>query len=537
MTQFRALLRVYLRSALITTLGTSRGKNKKSVSGVAALVILGFIMLLLSVTYSISFAFAFGPLGGLDLMLKLMQLMAVAFPTIFILFLVRGVIFSTKDLDLVLSLPVSSFWVMLARMAALYLESLFMVEVSLIPTAVVWLLFGGAGGAGFVALLLVEGLFLALVPCFIGVVLGGLMTLLTARLPFKNFFFILFSFAALAGIMFLSVGQGQMLENIGDQIGLLRGALDGIPPVVWAADAVIGPSVPAFLLTVALCLVPFLLFMWLFSKVYKRVLTLLSSHSVRSDYKLRRVGSSGAFAALLKKEARRFFGTPAYFFNAGIGMVMLVLALGVLLVNQGNVRGFLAQMANLEGGGILTGLMPAIVLGVLGFCLMVNYPAAVSFNLEGKYMWILKSAPLGTGRIFMAKAGFQCLYCGLPCLIAVPLAGFVVGLSPLQTVAVLLVALFYVVMLALTELLLNLRWPRLDADTEVIAIKQSTSALMALLFSFLEFLLLGALYVPCYLLGLPFEGFALVACLVQGGVSLLLVRALNTRGRVLFAEL
>ena len=129
MSPFLALTGVSIKSVLLTTLNIGRSK-RKSFSIIGAFSILALIMILISVSYSFSMAAVLAQLGGLDLVLITMVLVSLFLPTAFILFTVQSHIFSSKDIDLLFSLPLSTFTIMLARLAALYLEVLFMVELS-----------------------------------------------------------------------------------------------------------------------------------------------------------------------------------------------------------------------------------------------------------------------------------------------------------------------------------------------------------------------------------------------------------------------
>ncbi|MEG2119840.1 MAG: hypothetical protein RRY53_05740, partial [Pseudoflavonifractor sp.] len=83
----------------------------------------------------------------------LMSVMAVGLCTMFTLFAAQGVIFGGRDNDLMLSMPVSAFTLLLCRVLALYLENLLCTALILLPAGVVYLLHGGGGGGGVLLLL------------------------------------------------------------------------------------------------------------------------------------------------------------------------------------------------------------------------------------------------------------------------------------------------------------------------------------------------------------------------------------------------
>ena len=522
---------------LLTTLSLGRGKKKsKAATGIGALILLSILVIYLSSTYSFMMGAAFSALGGLDIMLMMMVVMAIVFPFIFIVFVAQSLVFSAKDADLVLSLPVSSFSVMLARVLALYLESLMLVELMLIPAGVAYLFFGGAGGAVFIITLLLEGFFLALLPTFLALLFGALIALVVSRLPFKNLLTVLFSLLMIVGIMALSMSLSFTSSTAaisGIDIAGLRGSiLSAMPPLGWIVGGMMG-NVVDFLLVIAFTAVPFFAIVWIFSHFYKGILTRLSSHHLRTDYKLRGIKSTGSFAALFKKESRKFFGTPAFILNAGISIFLSIAACVAAVIYKSTVMDVIAEMA---GGGLdISNYMSPLLLGVLGFFACIIYSSSVSISLEGKTLWILKEAPVSTGKIFGAKVGFGFTLSAFSMLVCMPLLAFAFDLPALEAVAMLIVGLLFSALTSSFGLLANLFLPRMDADNDTIVIKQSASVLVAMLFDFVVYGICIFLFFTTRALGF------LAYCGIIGAVLLLLTALalllLNTKGRKLFAAL
>ncbi|NLW78816.1 MAG: hypothetical protein GXY32_05325 [Ruminococcaceae bacterium] len=542
MKAFLALLNVSFKNLILTTGNVGGRKKRKAATGMGSLVLISLVMLYISAMYSFMLGSTLGPLGGLDVMLMAMTLMATLFPLVFTIFAAQSLVFSTKDLDLVLSLPVSAFSVMLARLMALYLEILLMVELLLIPAGVVWLMQGGGGGIGFLLLLVVTGIFLAFVPTLIALIFGGLISLLISRFQrFKNLFTTLFSLLVLAGVMVLvlnfnaSFGSGAELLT-GDIEGF-RAAIGGaFPPVQWLVQALTGPSPLVLLAIFACCLLPFLFITWLFSLSYKKLLTMLASHKLKSDYKLGAVKGGSSGGALFRKEAKKFFGTPAYLLNAGISYFLLIAASVVAVIFKGTIGEFLGEIASVGAEGqMILSYLPPILLLVLLFFAGLTFISCVSISLEGKTLWILKEAPIGTGRIFFAKAGFNFLLSGITIVVCVPLVTYAFNLWLADMAAMLVLGLLFSLLVSTAGLFINLLLPRMDAENDTIVIKQSASVIVTMLFSFV---MVGGLVALFFALqGLGFALFSVIAGAILAVLCLLAILLLNTKGRKLFAAL
>lgn len=537
MKAFAALLKVSFQGLLVNTLSMG-GNRRKAVSGGGAFGLLCLLVVFISGSYSFSMAMALAPLGGLDIMLITTMAMGLFLALVFTLFSAQGLVFSGKDIDLVFSLPVSAFSVILSRLLALYLEILLIVQLMLLPAGIAWLVFGGGGGALFLLLLVVEGVFLAFVPTLASLVFGGVVSLLVSRLRFKNLFTVVFSlvltFAAIAGSMFISAGA----ETMEQDITLARDSIAGaMPPLAFAVEAVARPSLPGLLAVAAVCLLPFLAVAWLFSRFYKRLLTWQLGQKTRRNYKLSRLSAQKPLAALFKKEARRFFGTPIYLLNSGMGVLMVLVGAVVALVGKPAIDGFFLE-AERQGLGALLEYLPAALLAALLFLLLTVYPSAVSVSMEGKNLWVLKEAPLATRQIFAAKAGFGFVLGAAPCLVAVPLLGVALSVSAAHTVAILLVCVLFAAFTSLAGLYINLLFPRLDVDNDTTVVKQSGSVLLSMLAGLGGLVLVGGVFVlACPVAGLGFLPFAALAAALLLLLCAGLLRLLNTRGVALFLAL
>ena len=180
--------------------------------------------------------------------------------------------------------------------------------------------------------------------------------------------------------------------------------------------------------------------------------------------------------------------------------------------------------------------IPLILFVCIGFCLCTVGITASTVSLEGRSLWILKEAPLSTGDIFAAKAGFQMLL-SLPFVaVTVGLLWYVFGLTALEGAALLAASLLLSAAVSLAGLLLNLFFPKMDAPNDTMVVKNSTAAFLAV---FADLLLLAGAGFFCFALETPLGqgGSLLAAALLLAAVTAVLVAVLNTKGRKLFAEL
>lgn len=532
MGKFSALLMLNLK-AMLASFRFGGRKRKRAVSGVGALVLLAGLALYLSGTYSFLLVDQLAPLGLEKLVILLMSVMAVGMGTLFTVFAAQGVVFGGRDNDFALSLPVSAFSLMLCRTLALYVENLVFTAFVMLPAGAAYLLGGGEGGAWFVLALVLCTLLVSLLPTLLSLVIGFVVAWASGKFAHRSGLATVLYLAFFAVVMFLSFRMSFAINDVAAFALGLQDAFSGwgLPFLLVMRSCCEGDAL-ALLALAGLCVLPFLLAVWLFGRQYKRIVTDLASHGARSDYKLGKLSASGRTAALFRKEAKRFFGSPIYFLNCGIGAIMAMGLSAAALIFRGTVAQMLSDLAAEE---LVFPVMP--MLAALAALLLTMTPTtAASISLEGKQLWILKAAPLSAKGIFAVKVGFQLLLTGVPLAVCTALLTVAFSMTPAQAGLFLLVVACAGVCMALVGLFVNLCLPRLDAPNDAVVVKQSGSVLVSMLVSFV---LVGAgvgLWWLCR--GALGDELALLApagaCLL---ISAVLLALLGRRGERMFLEL
>lgn len=523
MRKFGALLKVSFWGMLYA-MNLAGGNRKRRISGAGVLALAGGLMLMLSATYSFSFSTMLAQQGMVDMLPMLMSLLAVILCAAFSLFGAQGILFSTRDMDLALSWPVSPLQLVLSRVLALYLENLFLLGVWMLPVWLAWMLQGGCTPAAFIALP-ISVLLLAFLPCVLAMAAGFVLALISARFSHKALINNLLYLLLLAGIFAGSFSlQGQMFQ--------MQSAFFTpwpMRPFLWFTEALRLQDASLAALA-AVCFLPFLLIAWLISRQYAAILTLLASHRARFDYRLTRQHSSGHMRALIGREFRRYFGISIYLFNTGIGLLLLAIGAVAAVLQKDQLQLLMAQL------GSESMPMTAVLALTVGFILAMTQPTSCSISLEGEQLWILKSAPLRPWELFGSKIGMQ-LILVLPFLVVcVPVMGWALGVTTAQAVALLVAAVAMAFCVAPMGLVVNLHLPKLDAPNPTVVVKQSAATLVGLLAGF-ALMLPGALLfklIPQVWNGC---GWLAVAAVLYLTVGILLWRFLLTRGAAMLEEL
>lgn len=469
-TKFRALLVLQLR-AMLSSL--RMGGRRRTFSGVGAALLMAGLACYLSCVYSFAFAGQLRQADLLPLLLALMGVMAAVMGVFFTLFAAQGVVFGGKDNDLMLSLPLSPFTLLLSRALALYLENLLICLFVLLPAGAAYQLHGGGGGAGLWLALVPGAALLALLPTLIALVCGFVLAWLSGRFVRRALLSALLYGVFLVLLMVGVFRLNRLMLSLAQTAAGLQAGLAGWGlPFLLLEEAVCLGRPQALLALAALCLLPFLGVVWLFARRYKALLSRLAVRAGRSDYRLKGLTAGSPRRALLAKEARRFLSTPIYLFNTGFGLFLLVGGGAAALIFRARVRLTLDALA-----AVGVPILP-LLAAALAFVVSTVAVTASSVSLEGASLWIVKAAPVSAPTLLAVKAIFQLLLV-LPCLtLCVLCLTLALDLGAWAGLVLFAATGAFALCCAPLGLCVNLCFPRLDAPNDAVVVKQSLSALL-----------------------------------------------------------
>lgn len=453
--------------ALLSALKMGSGKKTKA-TGMGAMVLLGVLAVYIAGVYSFTFAMQLESIGMLDYLIPMMAILGCLLSVVMTVQAASGFIFSGRDTDLLLSLPVSAFSVMLARITALYIENLAFIGLFMLTSGVAGAV-NGLGGLGYYLSLAVGTLLLTFLATMVTMVLSFIAAFVTSRFPnhsvFSTIIYFAFLLLVMAGSFQISNVGGLMLTNKEKFDGILGSALLPFGLLKKGLDG----DLLALGLLVIVSVVPFLLLVWIFSSRYKQVLSALASRIVRNDYRLGALSARGQFSALFSREVKRYFGCSIYLFNTGFGAVLLLVGAIYGAVMYSKAEPYLQLMGGMK-------VVVPIAAIALGFIVATIDTTCVSISLEGKTFWIIKEAPIQPRTYFGAKVLLNLLIAWPATIISCLVLGIAYRVAPWTIISLTVALLSLALLIALGGLCINLFFPRMDAPNDTIVVKQSASA-------------------------------------------------------------
>lgn len=385
-------------------------------------------------------------------------------------------LYHAKDNDLLLCLPIPAGRILLARMLTVYLTSLLFTAMSWIPAVIVYAVTVHPGVSVILADLAMMFV-INLAAVALGSILGWLVALVVSRVHNK--------YVGVAALLIFLFGfyyliyfrMNEMLQEILQRMDLFRELFETkLYPIYEIGLGATGDAA-AWLIVAGMTLVLFAAVYFVLSRTFFRIVS-MKQDDRKKVYVEKETRQANVANALFRKEIRRWTGSMAYLINTGIGLLLMTVVAVLLWIKRDAIFAVVNQVAPLAPW--LIPMMP--FFAVLLLCLLnsMNMISAPSVSLEGKMLWILRTAPVESKDILIAKQKLHMVLCVPPVLLATLV--LILLLKPGVTVSLLMIltGLLSVLLNSAAGLALNLKMPSLDWTNETVPVKSGAPTVIVM---------------------------------------------------------
>ncbi len=415
----------------------------------------------------------------------LMGLAAVAASSVCCAFFAWSGIYQARDNELLLSLPIPPWQILLSRVSWLYLMALALTAGMFLPAAAVYQYL-----AGFQPVALACGLVLTavlpLLAAALSCLLGWLIALAAARVRRRAPVVAALSLLGVAGLYWGVFQLQSALGALAERGEALGGTVERLLPLRLMGRSALGDLGALADFTVLSCLAAWLTWK-LLSANFASALSARRGER-RTRYRERPPRRRSPAGALLARELARFTASPAYMLNCGMGVVFMLAAIGALLVKGEALRALAEQVPLLAEAGA-----PAVCAGAAMLVAMAPI-SGPSVSLEGRELWIIRSLPVTGKTALQAKINLHLMVVCPPALALTVLGCRTLGVGWGQTLLGVVLVLAMAALSAGAGLWANLLWPNLTWTSETVAVKQGMGTLAGMLVPVIALAALAGLY-------------------------------------------
>lgn len=409
----------------------------------------------------------------------------------------QGILFEARDNDLLFSLPISRSKILFVRIFKLLLFQYIYNLMFLLPAFVIYIYFEKPGVIFYIVSLIMT-LLVPMIPIIASSILGYLVKLFSSKSRFKKIIQTVLTSIIFLGVFFLSSNIENFIKDIAVKANSINDFLTRIYyPIGLYINLVNKFNFGDLIKLILINVIPFILFIFIGSKFYFKIIVNSNSSSVRKSVGHNTFIKRGRTMALVRKEMNRYFSSPVYMFNTSFGLLLLVVLSIALCVNGNSAVTSMLSSYNLDSN-VSTFLL---YYGLILFSTSMTSITSSCISLEGATINITKSLPVSEKTILRSKILYPFVI-ELPFILISELIFFIkFRPSLLYMFIIFSLSLLMILFSGLVGLIVNLIYPKLNASNDTEVVKQSMSSMISVFIGIAVFIfsMLGIVYFNKYL--------------------------------------
>ena len=388
-------------------------------------------------------------------------------------------LFNCKDDDMMFSLPIKKRTVLFVRILKFYVFEVLYNSLFLLPAMVAYVRWVPVDWTyylvSFIGLLVFP-----IIPIVLSCIIGMITSSISARFKKKNIAQIIITFILLIGVLYLSFNLQTLMSKIAEHATTISEVLTKLYfPAGLYLNMIVNFSIVDLLILVGSNIAIFAVTIFVLSKIYFKISSNVKRISTgKTSNKPYVIKTTRPLTALVKKEFKKFTSSATFVINAAFGLVLFLIGCGVLVFNSDNLIATFSAQFEITAEQVIS-LMPAILVGFIIFSSLMTSITSSMISLEGRTFNILKSLPVKPYTIIKSKI-LTALIVMIPCfLIGDAMIIIKFGCEIPELLLILAASIILPVFAETVGIIINLKYPKLDAINDAEVVKQSMSSSVA----------------------------------------------------------
>lgn len=427
----------------------------------------------------------------------------------FLLITIEGIyksgslLFNCKDDNLLLSIPIKKSTVLFIRVLKFYVFELLFSIAILAPSMA---MYAYRVNVGFLYYLIsiITILLSPIIPIVISCLIGGFISAISTRFKHKNIVQIIFSMLALLICMYISFTASNNTENFVDKLLLINNITIKYYYTAFSyIDLLNNFNIINLILFLIIHLGIFAIFLISMSKFYYIINSKIKerySNNYVKHIKTNQIKTNSVLMSLIKKELKTFINTPVLVVNAIFGLVLFIIAIIFICLKYNSIVTSLINSDNGFDTSTLSMYIPVSLYVLICFSSLTSTITSSLISLEGKKINILKSIPVKPSIIIISKV-LSTLIIMIPIILIGDIIMFI--RFNFNIFEILLCLIASVILPLVTEslgIIINLKYPKMDASNDAEVVKQSISSSVAVIIGMVLCLITSGFIVALILL-------------------------------------
>ena len=527
-----------IKACMTSDMNIFKINNKKSNKGLIIFLVLCFMFSMIG--YSSMIFEKLAPLNQQKIVLTLFVLLTAFMTIVEGIYKAGPLLFNCKDDNLLLSLPISKRTVLFVRLLKFYIFELLFNSIFMFPVMIAYVYWTPNIEWTYYLVSLIMLFILPIIPIVISCLIGALITSISSRFKYKNIMQIVISMIFLVTFLYASFRLNDLVEYLAKNATSINDIIMKLyyPAGVYInliSDFSILELLKFILINIIITIISILILSKFYFSINSRIKTVTSNKNTNIEELI--VKSNSQTKSLMKKELNTFFKTPVFIINAGLGLLLyLIVTIAVVI----KFDGIISLLTSEEGLNISKDMiMNNISIYVLYLIIVTSFMTSITnsvISLEGRNINILKSLPVKIKTILMSKI-YSSLLLTTPVLFLGVIVFFIkFKLNIFEVLLLLILSILLPLVSHFIGILVNLKYPKLDAESSAEVVKQSMSSFLSVMIGML-LLIINILIISILAKLLSSTIVLLIVCIVYIIINILLYLILINKGVKLFNDL
>ena len=460
-----------------------KSKNESNARKIVLPIVLALIVMFSIGSYAVMFAEELASKNLTYIILTIFIMVTSLLTIIEGVYKSQGILFEAKDNDLLFSLPISKSKIFFTRVFKLISFQFLYNSLFMLPAIVVYAIYEKTN-LSFYLLSLIMLVLLPIVPTIVACIIGYIIKGVTSKFKSRNILQVILTSLILLLIFYGSFNMQTMIANVTQNANSINEVITKIYyPAGLYINLIQNFNVLDLLALIAINIIPAVLFIYVASIFYFKITSKLGekgNNSKKGNWEKsakKTFKAKSQLSGLISKEIKRFFSSSVFIVNAGFGMVlMLAVTIGISINFEGMINSMLQgkeiEMSIVE----IRTFMPKIFYGFVVFISCMTSITSSMISLEGKSFNITKSLPVKPEKILLAKVLTSNII-STPVILVCDLIFFIAfKVAIIDIIFILLASIIMPTFTALVGILMNLKYPKMDATSDTEVVKQSMSS-------------------------------------------------------------
>ena len=415
-----------------------------------------------------------------------------------------NILYFTKDNEYLLPLPLKPYQIILARTnVMLIVEYAIIFLLGLIPLVMYGIL-TGAGVIYYIAMLFAIILLPILPVLLISIIVMIIMSF--ARLTKnRNRFQLIASLLVLAIILIFSTSMSGVKQNISNEemaqmlvqangmIDIVKGY---IPTVDYLIEALTTNSLFTMIIEVlkalAITIIGFILYMLIAQKIYfKGLVGNLFGGGAKSTNKQinqNQYKNSKLYKSYVGKEFKSMIRTPVFLMQCLLPAVLIPIVMIVVSFAGINSEenGFQELSQMLSSMQLNSFMVVCVILGIIQFFTMFIYVSITAVSRDGENAVFMKYIPVSLYKQYIYKIIPNILMNIITIVVTLAIAQYIVHLPISTLILLFIVSTIIAVLQSILMIIVDLKRPKLNWDSEYAVVKQNFNLIFPMIFSMIN---------------------------------------------------